>query len=506
MRLRARKRLPSPVPVPADPGQDHCARMESRVAARKTKLAVNARGMGILSDLGVVGCEAIEPVILAALANAEPLLLVGGHGTGKSFLLNRLSAALGLEHRHYNASLISFDDLVGYPLPDDSGNLRYIQTPATIWGAQAVFFDEISRCRPEMQNKLFSIIHERRVQGVTLDRLTYRWSAMNPPAADEDVAEYAGSEPLDRALADRFALIAELPDWDGLSTEQQERVVLTDDRAEPGETAIQRLRTAVAAIQRMTGGLRRAVANGLSVYVRVVCSLLRQAGLDMTPRRAAILFRNVVGVHAARLQADPRSELKDSAFLALTNSLCQRAYGKAVPAMKLGAAHKQAWSSTSMDKGAEFEALLTEPDPVKRVEMAVALTKLPKAEFSTIVADCLASVDVGARYALAVELCEGPGAERLVAAVAEQCGELYRLPCSPQGIRESVWGGSARHAVWKHIVSRLAALEPNTPETARTHNLLVGLFAKKQIESVDEVDEIVSSWMRVRNGFGKVRA
>jgi len=48
---------------------------------------------------------------LAALMDEQPLLLIAPHGTAKSELLNRLAAALGLEHRHYNASLIAFDDL-----------------------------------------------------------------------------------------------------------------------------------------------------------------------------------------------------------------------------------------------------------------------------------------------------------------------------------------------------------------------------------------------------------
>ena len=53
-----------------------------------------------------------RPVILAALTSGDPILLIGRSGTGKTFLLNSISEALGLEHRHYNASLISFDDLV----------------------------------------------------------------------------------------------------------------------------------------------------------------------------------------------------------------------------------------------------------------------------------------------------------------------------------------------------------------------------------------------------------
>ncbi len=55
---------------------------------------VAPRNPSLLVELGVIGCEAIEPVILAVLAQGDPLLLIGKHGTGKSFLLNRLCAAL----------------------------------------------------------------------------------------------------------------------------------------------------------------------------------------------------------------------------------------------------------------------------------------------------------------------------------------------------------------------------------------------------------------------------
>ena len=65
----------------------------------------------------------------------------------------------------------------------------------------AVILDEISRCRPDIQNKLFPIIHERRVQGMLLDALRFRWAAMNPSCTEDDDNGYARSEPLDPALA-----------------------------------------------------------------------------------------------------------------------------------------------------------------------------------------------------------------------------------------------------------------------------------------------------------------
>jgi ABC-type uncharacterized transport system YnjBCD ATPase subunit len=59
------------------------------------------------------------------LATEEPLLLIGPHGTGKSLLLTRIAEALDLAFRHYNSSLLNFDDLVGFPLPNKNGSLEY---------------------------------------------------------------------------------------------------------------------------------------------------------------------------------------------------------------------------------------------------------------------------------------------------------------------------------------------------------------------------------------------
>src|SRR6187455_2733483 len=179
-----------------------------------------------LPGLGVYGFDSIEPLILSALVTEDPLLLIGPSGTGKTFLLNSISEVLGLEHRHYNASLISFDDLVGFPYPDEAkASVRFLETPATVWGAESVLIDEISRCKPEHQNRLFSLVHERKIQGLALTKLRYRWAAMNPCTTDQSSGEeYLGAEPLDPALADRFAVILDVGDWDALSDADRRRV------------------------------------------------------------------------------------------------------------------------------------------------------------------------------------------------------------------------------------------------------------------------------------------
>lgn len=150
-----------------------------------------------LPDLGVYGFDDFEIAVLAALVTEDPLLLIGRSGTGKTYLLNSLSEALALEHRHYNASLISFDDLIGFPFPEqEAGTVRFLETPATVWPAQSVLIDEISRCKPEHQNRLFALVHERKIQGIALSNLRFRWAAMNPPSGDQGEGDdYLGSEP-----------------------------------------------------------------------------------------------------------------------------------------------------------------------------------------------------------------------------------------------------------------------------------------------------------------------
>ena len=285
----------------------------------------------ILDELGIVGMQSVEPVIMAALIQRDPLLLVGAHGTGKSFLLNRLAEALSLDHRHYNASLMNFDDLVGYPLPNGAGGLDYIQTPASIWGAQSVFIDEISRCRPEVQNKIFPVVHERRVQGILLAELRHRWAAMNPPVGDEDDAGYVGSEPLDAALADRFMFVVRMPEWGELTDSEQLAIICTSKSAiEPNAVAL--LERLIQATRSAHAALALTMVGGLAGYVQILHRLLAQAGVVLSPRRAAMLCRSALAVHAAGLALDAGADdylakpVDYDMLIGLVEAWCQKKY------------------------------------------------------------------------------------------------------------------------------------------------------------------------------------
>ena len=62
------------------------------VAARRARIppdSVPARSF--LRGLNVFGLDHLQSVILAALADEAPILLIGRHGTAKSALLNRIA-------------------------------------------------------------------------------------------------------------------------------------------------------------------------------------------------------------------------------------------------------------------------------------------------------------------------------------------------------------------------------------------------------------------------------
>ena len=333
----------------------------------------------ITEPLGLYGWKKAEPVLLAALLSEEPLLLVGAHGCAKSFVLERLAESLGMAFRAYNASLINYDDLVGVPLPDATRTkLEYLASPESIWDAEVVFIDEISRTRPELQNKLFPIIYDKRVQGRTLKKLVYRWAAMNPPPTEEELDEgnalYLGSEPLDAALADRFPYIMTVPDWDDLSPSEQ-KTILSDQFAGRHEfpVAIDKL---IAQARERYHALVPELTQRLSSYIMTLIPKLHAAHYDISTRRATMLLRCVIAVHASReviamQTGDDMPELYDSAHLALLNTLPDRARRK-LNAAELTAICKSAWDISQFDPNDPLVQLMKINHPVKRLRSMVA--------------------------------------------------------------------------------------------------------------------------------------
>ncbi len=372
--------------------------MSDQVAPRKGR----PNRSRILRALGPAGWDALEPVILAALATETPLLLIGPHGSGKTMLLNRLAEALGLSHRHYNASILSFDDLVGFPVPKDGG-VVYLQTPATVWEAESVLIDEISRCRPEVQNKLFPLVHERVVQGMPLPKLRHRWAAMNPPASldgaeDGKTPEYAGTEPLDVALADRFAFIVHAPSLSELSIADQ-RVVLRASSWRPEEVRpellgiLERAREAISDVEKDEGYVA-------AEYAILIASQMEAAGHPLSTRRAVQLARNVAAVRAVSLAASGEDDTEGDFLTALRSSLPDAAWGRRIPYPKLVGAHRSAWGAAGLAEGAPRRRLLNAKNPLARMAIAMDGT-LPAHEAAGAFVDAYSSLPLTERLVTA---------------------------------------------------------------------------------------------------------
>ena len=453
----------------------------------------------LIARLGLVGLGSLEPLVLASLATQSPLLLIGPHGSGKSLLLERLALALGLRWRHYNAALVNFDDLVGYPLPDETGKLRFVETPASIWGAEAVFIDEISRARLDVQNRLFPIIHERRVQGIDLPDLRHRWAAMNPPATDDDDdgPAYLGTQPLDIALADRFALQASMPDWRSFSEGQQEAVIraaTTPPDPEAGalwSAAITKTREVLPMVEAQWGA-------SIARYVRFLAALLSEAGAQLSARRAGMLARNLAAIHAARLSGDAVATIDDSAWIATLNSLPFAASGQKLDGGKLLACHREAWTLAAAKADDPMARILAERDPLARVHLALAATGLPDGELTTIVTDALHGLGDGTRHALAEWLFESGAVSRLSVVAAEAVAEVYRDVACVQDIIEQVTPNSTRHRVWQAIQRRLGS-QPSSRVVERQGNLLAALFASGRLQAETDVDAVLGRFAETRD-------
>lgn len=340
---------------------------------------IGPRRRHLIGALGLEGWDALEPVLLASLASEEPLLVVGPHGAAKSLLVERVASLLQLDVRNYNASVLHFDDLVGVPLPEPGAQrLRYVGTASAVWGAEMVFFDELNRTRPELQNKVFPIVHERRVQGESLTRLKHRWAAMNRPSSGPGDVDYLGTEPLDPALADRFSFLVSAPGWRELTEDQQRRLLIGGSTVDSSVCDVPAL---VAEARRLFLELSAAPLARLGQYFVDLEELRRRGRLPgLSARRLRTLLRNTVAIQASRIALaaldglPPRSvDWSESVWIALSNGLPQLAEDGKIDLVGLRKLHLQAWASSGCDRDDPWQTILRIQDPVERFVMACAL-------------------------------------------------------------------------------------------------------------------------------------
>jgi MoxR-like ATPase len=325
-----------------------------------------------------------------------------------------------------------------------------------VWGAGFVFFDEINRCRPDLQNKMFPLVHERRIGGVDLPDLVHRWAAMNPPHAGEDLGGYLGTEPLDTALADRFWLVVRTPGWAELT--RSERTALVDGSASDVDPAV--LRDALARTHAALPGAEADVGTLATRYVVMLTDTLAHGGIAISPRRASILRRTIVATVAAG-RALGRTDDPAAVFeLVVRNGLPQLAEAEPPAQHRIVAAHLQAYDLAREGDDGIRRTLLEEPDAVRRVHLALEHGADEPLLASTVTSALSAQPTPGEQGALAavlhLALAEHdltPAAWSAIAqgAATSCCPTRTSTACRPAG-RSSA--GARRPAGWPRTGTR----------------------------------------------------
>jgi len=175
----------------------------------------------LIEQLGIIGWGMIEPVILSALLAGEPILFVGSHGVNKTDGAQALSEGvlgLGTNYVKYETPIIQNDDILGYINAKDmmEGKLSYLQTPASLWAADAVGLDELNRANPMTAAKLMETVRTKSIMGMKTN-LKLVFAMINPPQDYDTIY-------IDVALASRFVIV-KVPGTKQLSTSELTEII-----------------------------------------------------------------------------------------------------------------------------------------------------------------------------------------------------------------------------------------------------------------------------------------
>jgi len=446
----------------------------------------------ITSQLGIHGLKKLDAVVLSALATNATVLLIGPHGSAKTLLTQRVAETLDCTFRHYNTSLLNYDDLVGYPIPDqDNKELHFIQTPGTIWNAEFVMFDEISRARPEIQNKVFPIVHEHRVQGIELEQLNHCWAAMNPPSDSDQEQDliYSGSWSLDVALADRFRFVVRIPGYNELHGKVREKILLSGDKKNSRPLD---LKTLIESVRKQLKSATEAYKHWTVRYLTSLIPLLENADLTISGRRARFLFENILAVYSSERVLFGQSDINDAALRSVMTSLPHSASGKLVEQGKVLLAHKQAVQDANEGADSVLVQIRSISDPVKRVECALH-KNLDKILLSQIISDAFASLSIVQRYAWVHRVFPRISENERVGAVvlellAEVESKIYEGAKS--SFSEAIAHTNKRWSHWQNLSKSIARSE--TDDSISAEHVAVAralFFIEKENVSMSQVQE-----------------
>jgi hypothetical protein len=200
------------------------------------------------------------------------------------------------------------------------------------------------------------------------------------------------------------------------------------------------------------------------------------ANLRVSTRRATMLHRNILAVHAARLALYERAfpslpaylaDWDTSALLALQNSLPDVALGRKPDPVTLLAAHRHAWEVSQLDADNPWRELFAIQDPLDRCIAAIqAGTAIDDDNLSRLVLEALANEPhPGKRRAIALAMYAAVHKTRsLQAAVYETLSQAIGDALIPSD--QSLYDDDFPRAKYRQVADLCEQLErESTPAT-----------------------------------------
>ncbi len=307
-----------------------------------------------LEKMGIYGMDKIEDIIMAGIATGDPVLFIGSHGTAKTTLCRKLAEALGLKFFAYDASKALFEDLIGFPNPDtiSKGEIEYVPTKLSIWDKEFILIDEISRARAEMQNKWLEIVRSRQVMGLKAEKLRHIFAAMNPPS-------YAGANPLDEALAGRFAFVIKVPQAIEMTDANLRKIINNineDDGAaiykgnemKMDEKERQDFLAYIEAIRDRIGFVSKKLNSRLDDYIIKFVFFANNKGINLDGRRINMIKRNIAAYISTAILKEKQEnfdlmDMREEIFTAVKYSMPFEAINVELTNMRIKYIHDMAF-------------------------------------------------------------------------------------------------------------------------------------------------------------------
>jgi hypothetical protein len=294
------------------------------------------------------------------------------------------------EKKHFQkiaADKASFEDMIGFPnvkMLADEGRITYTPTPVSIMDKEFILIDEISRCNPSLQNKFLELVLDRQVMGIPTD-IRWVWATMNP-------LEYAGSQPLDEALAGRMGYILAVEETIKMNDSNIKKVISTQNVGQSpalgfwlGETTVESAEFPQALSDELHEVLGRAARLSqelivgwqpiISDYVLMFAKTLKtNAGLDIDGRRMTMIGKNLISNIAVQTAWSGHSldtpEIKELCKETLLISLPWLATGTKTGFDKTKVLHAHEMASGVLANGDTLlYKIITEQDPLRKTEL-----------------------------------------------------------------------------------------------------------------------------------------